>query len=71
MLLQAGLNLGIPQPWWEHGRAGGQQSRARSTGGFARFLAWHAEGAEPGALTDVGVLQEAADPGFSFQLLVI
>lgn len=28
-------------------------------------------GAECGALTDVGVLQEAADPGFSFQLLVI
>lgn len=71
MLLQAGLNLGTPQPRWEHGRAGRHWSLARSTGGFARFLAWHAEDGEPGALTDVGVLQKAADPGFSFQLLVI
>ena len=30
-----------------------------------------ARGGERGALTDVGVLQEAADPGFAFQLLVI
>lgn len=30
-----------------------------------------ARGRERGTLTDVGVLQEAADPGFSFQFLVI
>lgn len=30
-----------------------------------------AHGGERSMLTDVGVLQEAADPSFSFQLLVI
>lgn len=62
--------MGTPQPQRGYGRAGGQESRARSTHRPARLLAWHTVG-EQGVLTNVGVLQEAADPGFSFQLLVI
>lgn len=51
------------------GEEGGTKP-AWNSGTFALLLGWQA-GKEQDVLTDVGVLQQAADPGFSFQLLVI
>lgn len=49
-----------PSPGWDSGGQVGSRARRGAS----------ALGVQ-GALTNVGVLQETADPGFSFQLLVI
>lgn len=49
-----------PSPGWDMGGQVGSRTRCGAAAVEVQ-----------GALTNVGVLQETADPGFSFQLLVI